>query len=133
MLFTPELIPEILNRHKRQTRRLFKFWTPYGGTEKIAVPCPYKIGYEYGVQPGRGKIQIARILIVDRREEHLQKISDEDLLMEGIDFTYIGADQKEIRRNTFVQLWNKLNKQRGSRWEDNPLVWVLTFELVDVK
>jgi hypothetical protein len=154
VLFTPELIPEILNRHKRQTRRRVKdvhlavdkfgvyadatgpFFDTLGTIQSVQVagrPPVYEVGKTHAVCPGRGKRSVARIEIVAIRRESLQDISDLDLLSEGIDHSYIGADQKQVRRWKFQQLWDKLNKQRGSRWEDNPLVWVLTFALAEVE
>jgi hypothetical protein len=33
-------------------------------------------------------------------------------------------------RWAFIELWDRINTHKGTRWTENPNVWVLTFELV---
>lgn len=152
MLFRPELIEEIKAGHKHQTRRTIDDYDlvvdihgslgatdvtdfqTFMGPIKVAMKpsgrAIVEVGKIYAMCPGRGKPGVGHIRVTAIRYERLQDISDLDLLTEGIDFTYIGADQKEVRRWKFQQLWDKLNDKPGKRWADNPLIRVVTFELV---
>ena len=85
------------------------------------------------------------IKITNIRVEHLQDISDEDCLREGVDKYKNGKDiifmvsgimqkrgiHKSFRtpREAFAALFDKVSGK--GTWESNPLVWVYEFELVD--
>lgn len=60
-----------------------------------------------------------RIRIVAIRREHLQDITEADAKAEGVS-----------SKGEYAKLWNRINKRKGTRWSDNPLVWALTFEVV---
>lgn len=61
-----------------------------------------------------------RIRILAIRQERLQDISEADAKAEGV------ADVEAYRA-----LWQAINgKTPGARWDANPMVWVLTFEVV---
>lgn len=61
-----------------------------------------------------------RIRITNIRRERLQDITDADARAEGC--------QSAV---DYLDLWDEINgKRKGARWEDNPKVWVLTFEVV---
>lgn len=62
--------------------------------------------------------------VTDIRVEHLQEISEEDALAEGIDLSPIGITNKTC----FKILWDSINKKRGYGWGCNPWVWVVEFE-----
>jgi hypothetical protein len=63
----------------------------------------------------------ARINIVELRRERLQSISEEDAVAEGVESVA-----------AYRELWESINgKQKGARWEDNPLVDVIVFSLVE--
>lgn len=64
------------------------------------------------------------------RVERVQDISDIDLIREGIDPEYVGADQKQLRRSGYQYLWDSLNAKRGYSWESNPWVFVLSFKRI---
>ena len=127
MLFRPELIEEIKAGHKHQTRRTIDDYElvvdVHGSPGATDVPDfatnlgPIKVamnkagrticevGKTYAMCPGRGKPGVGRIKVMKIHYERLRSISDLDLLSEGINFTYIGADQKTLRRWEFQRLW----------------------------
>ena len=92
----------------------------------------------------------SRILlkITDIRIERLQDISEEDAAAEGVicpgcgDTGWIllrpsnpwsGPSEHPCDCNLvkeYAKVWDAINTRTGTRWADNPLVWVLTFEAV---
>jgi hypothetical protein len=110
------------------------------------VRALYIIGRTYAVVPGRGQPAVwwrelvsggpynlarekpllqsgwqpLRIRITAIRQERLQDMSEADARAEGV------ASVEDYKA-----LWTRINgKTKGARWEDNPAVWVLTFEMV---
>ena len=64
------------------------------------------------------------LTVTDVRVERLQEISDCDAWAEGIvDEVPFGTAQ-----TLFRELWDSLNAKRGYGWEQNPWVWVISFE-----
>jgi hypothetical protein len=84
---------------------------------------------------GFNKWQPLRIRITAIRQEHLQNMSREDCVAEGIgSYTFamgIMSENPPDKRWKFIKLWDSINTRKGTRWEDNPRVWVLTFEVLD--
>ena len=78
----------------------------------IALPVTRADLEKRGFQP-------LRIRIVAIRREHLQDITEADAKAEGVS-----------SKGEYAKLWNRINKRKGTRWSDNPLVWALTFEVV---
>ena len=78
------------------------------------------------------KLSRITLEITEQRIERLQSISDHDLLFEGIELNFVGANQElpQLRRE-FANLWDKLNAKRGYGWEVNPWVWVISFKRVE--
>jgi len=83
--------------------------------------------------------------ITDVRIEQLQKISEEDTLLEGIrrvwdghKWWYRNYDESakgdftgyDGQRESFRTLWDSLYKQRNNGWDINPWVWRLEFKKV---
>lgn len=60
-----------------------------------------------------------RVRITRIRQERLQAITHEDALAEGVGSI-----------DAYRELWDSINKTKGLRWADDPLVWVLEFERV---
>ena len=106
----------------------------------------YKIGLFGRTAGWRNKMFVRandmphHIKITNIRVEHLQDISDEDCLREGIfkfntNYEFYERSQKTYTyilkspREAFAVLIDKVSG-RGT-WESNPLVWVYEFELVD--
>jgi hypothetical protein len=98
----------------------------------------YEIGRTYAVQPGRGKKGIARIRVTGIRSERVQDITEEDAIEEGcqrvFELEWCGWGRRilltESARERFCSLWDSIQPP-GRRWDDNPLVWVIEFELVE--
>ncbi len=140
MNFTPENAKKVMDGTKTQTRRIVKdgeHVNPYArdivyhgnGTVKWAM------GKQYAVCPGRGKPAIGRIRITAIRRERVQGISPDDCWAEGISRT-VGIFLRDGTSAldpvaSFAFLWDSIYEgQKGKQWADNPLVWVLTFEVV---
>ena len=130
--------------------------SPYMYTETLAIAQAYQdiyndtyhIGF-YGRTRGwtnkmfvRAKLMPHHIKITSIRVEHLQDISDEDCLREGIIYSPVGVNnygfysEKDncvyyfyTPREAFAALIDKVSGK--GTWESNPLVWVYEFELVD--
>jgi len=92
-----------------------------------------KVGGSYAIQPGRGEKAVGRIRIAGLRRERVQDISGEDAKAEGA-----GAMVKYSPglhhyslgyRNGFKVLWDSIYKKAPHRWENNPEVWVVEFEV----
>lgn len=127
-------IDEILTGRKTQTRRLWKdgdfawIWGQANG-EKLSYSLiigisgriRYKRDHTYAIVPKRGAKGIGqRIRILQIRRERLQDITEADALAEGV-----GSVEE------YKALWESINgKTKWARWDANPAVWVLTFEVV---
>ena len=101
----------------------------------------YIVGRTYAVQPGRGKPAIGRIRITAIRQERLQEIDPRDAAAEGVEIddpfgkmssgSSFDSYLAEIDRRYiagYAELWDSIHTKPGTRWDDNPLVWVLEFE-----
>lgn len=89
----------------------------------------YQVGKTYSVQPGIAKRTVGQIRLTAIRRERLHDLSEADALQEmPIDSPQPGVSAGQQARQAFEELWNLMYKTPGSRWEDNPEVWVLEFE-----
>lgn len=158
MNFTPENAKKVMDGTKTQTRRIAKsqdFCLTLDGMDLCLSPeesigfkahsvfsptllsnnRKYEVGATYAVCPGRGKKAIGRIRVTAIRCEKVQDISADDCWAEGISRT-VGVFMRDGTSAldpvaSFAVLWNSIYKgQKGKQWADNPLVWVLTFEVV---
>jgi hypothetical protein len=97
----------------------------------------WQVGRTYAIQPKRGApgIKTHRIQITGIRQERLQDISETDVEAEGVGLQSWAAQGNEQWPRTagYAELWTSINTRKGVRWEDNPLVWVLEFECVEVE
>lgn len=158
MLFKPELCQAILDGRKTETRRLVKYgdsklnlgeqlWFMQGVGSNIGsvfqdgrnrTPTvvtrwrysPYRIkwqvGRTYAIQPGRGKKAIGRFLLTGIRREQLQAMSTSDATTEGTMPGGLYGQTCALTR--FALLWDSIHTKPGTRWADNPKVWILEFE-----
>lgn len=167
------LTKAVLEGRKTMTRRIVKGEIPLGNWEETEKYAPYQVGevvaiaqaykdiyndaYHIGLY-GRtvgwtNKMYVAayrmphHIKITNIRVEHLQDISDEDCLREGVyekklkytpsgynpNRTYYTCDGVDYyfndARDAFAALIDKVSGK--GTWDSNPLVWVYEFELVD--
>ena len=65
-----------------------------------------------------------RIKILSIRREPLQTITWDGAWDEGIG----GHSSRPV--TDYRNLWDSINKQPGTRWQDNPQVWVIKFEVL---
>lgn len=146
MIFTPANCQLILQNLKTQTRRVQRAGDQLVTTAgTITAVCRHgrrhwQVGRTYAVQPGRGAPQVGRIRLTAIRQQRLQDISPSGALAEGISpIEDHGVTLYTINRTGlyyfspqegFTGLWNSLNRKPGERWHDNPLVYVLEFEVV---
>lgn len=100
-------------------------WEPYY--------LKWQVGRTYAVQPGRGKKAVGRIRITEIRRERLQEISLEDVLAEGVGIRINGElypiTVRDVAHEEFARLWGSIHTKPGTRWQDDPETWALTFEL----
>lgn len=141
----------ILEGRKTQTRRLvkpnqeFDRWNRRVFSSTLrGLPLPnhmtlrqktiYQVGNTYALQTERGGKAIARICIFDIRKTLLQDIQEWEAVAEGClpmyDTTTPPYEVAKSARESFIDLWGAVHKRAGNRWQDNPAVWVLEFELV---
>jgi hypothetical protein len=103
-------IDKVLSGEKTQTRRIRKDgqhgWL---GTREHPLMVAkdtrpvYQVGKTYAAQPGRGKAQVARILITDIRLEDVRKISDADAKAEGF------GDEGCASILDFLVVWTRMH------------------------
>jgi hypothetical protein len=103
--------------------------------------CKYVYRASYGATDFRWKPSIhmpkeaARIFlkVTDVRVERLQDITEEDAIAEGMSKTLVDGVVFISAKGNFHVLWDSLNIKHGYGWEDNPWVWVIEFERVEVE
>lgn len=67
--------------------------------------------------------------VVSLRAERLQDITDEDAVAEGV---LVGVSHDhDLPRWLYVEWWASLHRNPGTRWPDNPWVWVYGLEAAD--
>ncbi len=89
----------------------------------------YEVGKTYSVQPGLAKRTVGNIKVTAIRRERLQDLTEAEALKE-LPLTSLeeGVSDAQLALKTFMGTWNISNSKPGTRWEDNPEVWVLEFE-----
>lgn len=142
---------QILNGTKTKTRRLVKPEHIKAGALNVLIAYVYtrpdygggflgdrklwQVGNTYAVQPGRGQKAIGRIRITAIRQEKLQDISEEDAVAEGMRGVYQYFSWGDVYEGgdppieEYRKLWDSIHTKPGTRWQDNPNVFVLSFKL----
>ena len=69
------------------------------------------------------------LMVTGVRVERLHSISEEDAKAEGVDPDAV-IPFFMSHKETFMILWDDINKKRGYGWDTNPWVWVVDFELM---
>jgi hypothetical protein len=134
----------VTNGQKKQTRRLvqagdismFDESNPNRPIIKVirtadaGVPKTlYEVGQTHAVQPGIGKKTVGHIRLTAIRRQHLQDLNEDDVLQEMPSSPpQPGLTEPQAALQCFIDLWSQMYPTPGSRWEDNPEVWVLHFE-----
>ena len=71
--------------------------------------------------------------VVKVRVERVQDITEKEAWAEGcVPFEREGVEC-DTSVSDFAQLWNEINAKRGFAWHENPWVWVVEFQLLEVK
>lgn len=122
---------QVLNGEKTQTRRIEQAGDRLvvGNVLSGKGRVRFAFGQSLPIIPKRGQKairdeegNIQRVVISSIRREYLQDIDEADAKAEGVNSV------EEYRA-----LWQSINgKTKGARWEDNPLVFVITFGMVKV-
>jgi hypothetical protein len=161
ILFSAPMVRAILEGRKTQTRRVLNpmhisvtgellRW-PYGDRgDRLWVRETWRVGSDNRVHyradepdgggPWRPSIFMPRgasritLVVTDVRPERLQDISEGDAEREGVDGPSCSDEAYGwYPSGSFRDLWISLNGKRpGCSWADNPWVWVLTFERVEL-
>lgn len=106
MIFSPELLPKVLDGSKTVTRRRCLSEHDFG--------CAYKVGRTYAVQPCRTCPGIARLCVLSVRRERFSDLTADEARLEGF------KDASEMR------MWWTL--RYGAAAYDAP-VWRIEFFL----
>jgi len=70
--------------------------------------------------------------VTDVRCERVQEILCGDMKREGcIPATVTGGQYQQWQRDYFIPLWDSRYAKRGFGWDDNPYVWVISFERIE--
>ena len=162
-----EVIKQYAHGNEEELRHRLLANSSYQVGEVVAIAQPYKDIYDdayhiglYGRTAGWiNKMYVAayrmphHIKITKVRVEHLQNISDEDCLREGVVTNTIGyyvewLKCKDWEKESHIEMENGetlklfptpreafaalIDKVSGKgTWDSNPMVWVYEFELVD--
>lgn len=124
MIFRPELAAKVLSGEKTVTRRLVSdnprspWWR-----ERCAV----KVGRDYAVQPGRGKVAVARVRVRSVARELLAAVYWPRGANPGLACAEREAGREGFETfQAFCEAWTAIN----GRWDPLDLVWRVGFELV---
>lgn len=112
MNFKPELVEKILAGQKTQTRRAM---SENPNSPWYRGGCKLKRNHAYALCPGRGKHQVAKIIVTDVQPVVLGAITSGDAIAEG--FTSAAE---------FRDYWTRMH---GS-FDPAENVWAITFHLM---
>jgi len=119
MLFSEWAVEPILAGQKTMTRRIRK--KGYANGDVVHLKTAFR-GLDFA---------LVRIT-ADERRERLQDMRMADVPRET-GWTIEPDETVTEFRNSFAAKWNSINNKPGTRWEDNPLVYVEEFELIETR
>ena len=142
IFFDDATIQMLLDGKKTQTRRVVKNVEkldkcPYGKVGEILSvketwyanedgTTTFKVGSNvsvpkwnspYVMPKARARLKLR---VTEIKHEKLHDITTDDCAKEGT----------EASVESYKQLWNNINVKKGIDWDKNPLVWVISFEVV---
>lgn len=89
----------------------------------------------YAIQACRGGWQLGRFRILELRQEPIRAISAADAIAEGIEYDDVMHLEQPLLNHfiiaRFTHLWDSIYYRTEYCWENNPLVWVVKFELAE--
>ena len=106
----------------------------YPGTKKVYEKFGAKRSFFMPRSVSRIQLEVMKV-----RVEKLQDIHPEEIKLEGASsegYLKPGAAATSHGFATlmdFILLWNSINAKRGFGWIENPWVWVVEFQLLEVK
>jgi hypothetical protein len=120
---TPACVRAIMAGRKRQIRSIAH---PPNGVAPPVGACPLgRPGDLLRVREGLS------LRIASTRLERLQSIRDEDLAAEGGMWQESApAGSVEDERDGFARWWNEVHVRLTAKWEADPWVWVIEFEVM---
>jgi hypothetical protein len=80
-----------------------------------------------------------RIQITAIRKEYLQSLTEADAIAEGLwkeggrecyQTSVLPGDCYSMAKTGYKNLWHSINTKKGTRWIDDPVVWVIDFTRV---
>jgi hypothetical protein len=122
--FTAECVSAIKAGRKRQARRVVRAddERPFGGAgERLQVTARAADSRQQAVE--------VTVEVEEVRRERLQSIRGLDIAEEGNVGSGKASAEGEARA-AFATWWDSLHSRVGTRWDDNPEVWVVRFHLI---
>jgi len=105
--------------------RCLPVWYKEACSKKYHMSCPGKMRAPYSMPQWASRLFP---IIKEIRVERLRDISEEDAIAEGIEFhkhaTLFSAQEH------FAKFWNATHKKPEEKWEADPFVWCVSFEVV---
>lgn len=131
---------------------IYNVFSSYSDDYSSPDRLKWRVGGIYNVVPGRGKLTVLMspcplydppMLLYPECREHDRLYRQEGFLPLQIRVTQIESVRLQSMNTTvakaegvkskqaYKKLWQSINgKTKGARWEDNPMVWRLWFEVV---
>jgi hypothetical protein len=78
----------------------------------------WRIGRSYALVPKRGAHGVGFIRLLKIERVSVRNMDQYDAWREGVSSVA-----------EYAALWDRINRRKGTRWADNPMVWRLTFEV----
>jgi len=153
ILFKPEMAYAIRMGRKIQTRRLKdryrvgdilyvkEPWTLFNGDSSITRSAWTTVNSSSPLfvpkwknslfMPKKYADQFIRVTKI--KIEHIQDITCEDIHEEGVDCpSHPGflCENCSFLRAAWIGLWKSINKEKGTTYQDNPVVYAYTFEVL---